>query len=162
MRDAPTSLGLDAYLVGAGPSAASFARLWEALWRQNHISPELLELCRLTFARLHDDKAESAAFNSHLSGPTEERRRSVLAGTISRSPAFTEGEKAVLLFAEYYWLDTQSIPDEVADAVKAHFAEVGLVFLIQALGCIDGRIRTARCLRDLATHTAIEEFTHAA
>lgn len=30
-----------------------------------------------------------------------------------------------------------------------HLGEPGLVFLIEALGCIDGRIRTARCLRDL-------------
>jgi hypothetical protein len=67
---------------------------------------------------------------------------------VSKSPDFTDAEKAVLQFAEYYGLDPQGIPDEVAESVKAHLAEPGLVFLIEALGCIDGRIRTARCLRD--------------
>jgi hypothetical protein len=51
-------------------------------------------------------------------------------------------------------MDAQSIGDEQADEVKAHFGEPGLVLLIEALGCIDGRIRTARCLRDIATHTS--------
>jgi len=34
--------------------------------------------------------------------------------------------------------------------VRDALGEPGLVFLIEALGCLDGRIRTARCLRDLA------------
>ncbi|MGO9804437.1 MAG: hypothetical protein ACLPTL_13495, partial [Steroidobacteraceae bacterium] len=70
------------------------------------------------------------------------------------------GEKALLLFAECYGLDPQSIPDELADEVKAFLGEPGLVFLIEALGCIDGRIRTARCLRDLARFAPAPQDAH--
>src|SRR5690606_7514217 len=63
MTESPTSITLDPALARAGPAAESFARLWRGLWRQDHIPPELLELCRLTFARLHDAPDEIAAAN---------------------------------------------------------------------------------------------------
>ena len=50
-------------------------------------------------------------------------------------------------------LDAQTIADEVAQEAKDHLGEPGLVFLIEALGCLDARIRAARCLRDLAAYT---------
>ncbi len=53
------------------------------------------------------------------------------------------------------------ITDEAADAVKAHYGDAGLVLLIEALGLIDGRIRAARCLRDLSTHASNKEAAHA-
>ena len=56
----------------------------------------------------------------------------------------------MLLFTECYALDPQNIAEEVAQEAKDHLGEPGLVFLIEALGCLDARIRTARCLRDLA------------
>ena len=132
-----SSVSLDRALAGAGPAAESFARFWESLWRQPYVSSVLLEECRRTLARLHGDAVELEAVNP-------------FAGVSSsglREPPATE--RAVLLFAECYWGDAQSIPDDVADAVKARLGEPGLVFLIEALGCIDGRIRSARCLRDL-------------
>jgi hypothetical protein len=149
-------MNLDAHLAKAGPAADSFARLWHKLWHQDFLSAELLELCRLTLARLHSDAAEIAASNSFLSvsDAAAKRRQAVLAGRAHEDPAFSAAEKAVLQFAELYWMDAQSIGDEAADEVKGHFGEPGLVFLIEALGCIDGRIRTARCLRDIATHTS--------
>jgi hypothetical protein len=148
----PTSLDLDRSLALAGAPAASFARLWQSLWVQPYVTPALLELCRLTLARLHQDEWELAANNPHVAPGTltRERRDAVLAGAAAKSAAFSAAEKGVLLLAECYGLDPQSIPDEVADEVKACLGEAGLVFLIEALGCIDGRIRTARCLRDLA------------
>ena len=74
----------------------------------------------------------------------------VLSGNTFRSTEFTPAEKAVLLFTECYALDAQSIADEVAEEAKAHLGEAGLVFLIEALGCLDARIRAARCLRGLS------------
>jgi len=147
-----TSLDLDRHLARAGSPAASFARLWQSLWVQPYVTPALLEMCRLTLARLHQDERELAAPNPHVEPGTltGERLRIVLAGGTLKSPLFSPAEKAVLLFTECYGLDPQSIADDVADAVKDHLGEPGLVFLIEALGCIDGRIRTARCLRDLA------------
>jgi len=165
MTDAttPTSIDLDIHLASAGPAAESFAALWATLWRQNHVPADLLELCRLTLARLHKDAAEIAATNPHLAADraTAERRHSVLTDQALADPAFSDAEKAVLLFAEYYWVDAQSITDDVAEAVKTHFGEPGLVFLIEALGCIDGRIRAARCLRDLSAHVSPKELVDA-
>jgi hypothetical protein len=161
MTENPTSITLDPALAKAGPAAESFARLWRGLWRQDHIPPELLELCRLTFARLHDAPDEIAAANPDLDQLLPPARRTaVIEGGVFDSPAFTDAEKAALTFAEYYWIDPQSITDEAADGVKAHFGEAGLVLLIEALGCIDGRIRTARCLRDIAAHAQVKEVAH--
>lgn len=152
----PNSLNLDAWLEKGGPAAFSFARLWETVWKQDYLSAEQLELCRLTLARLHGDTVEIEAANPHLSPPglDNARRRSVLVGDALESVDFSDGEKAMLLFAEYYWMDAQSITDEVADGVKDWLGEAGLVFLIEALGCIDGRIRAARCLRGFQREAA--------
>jgi hypothetical protein len=157
----PTSLSLDRHLVAAGGAAASFARLWESVWAQPYVSPELLEMCRLTLARLHQNELELRTINPRVgtSAPSPARRASVLAGDACRSPLFSAAERSVLLFCECYGLDPQSIADEVADQTKAHLGEAGLVFLIEALGLIDGRIRTARCLRDLGA-AARSESAH--
>lgn len=161
MTETLTSITLDARLAKAGPAAESFARLWRGFWRQGHIPPELLELCRLTFARLHDAADEIAATNPNLVTPlAPARRTAVIAGDALDSPAFSDAEKAVLTFAEYYWIDPQSITDAASDGVKAHFGEAGLVLLIEALGCLDGRIRTARCLRDIAAQAQVKEVAH--
>ena len=148
----PTSLDLDLQLAVAGGPAASFARLSASLWQQPYLTAELLELCRLTLARLHRDEIEIAAVNPRLvhGQPAAQRRAAVLAGATYKSPAFSAAEKAILLFTECYALDAQSIADEVAQQAKDHLGEPGLVFLIEALGCLDARIRAARCLRDLA------------
>ena len=154
----PNSLDLDRSLAVAGSAAASFARLWQSLWVQPHVAPALLEMCRLTLARLHRDELELAAENPHLEPGIlpAARRAAVVAGTLKPADGFSCAERAVLEFAECFGLDAQSIPDETADAVKAQLGEAGLVFLIEALGCIDGRIRAARCLRDLARATRAE------
>ena len=151
----PTSLDLDRQLALAGGPAASFARLSASLWQQPYVTAELLELCRLTLARLHRDEIEIAAVNPRLppGQPGPQRRAAVLAGATYKSPAFTPAEKAILLFTECYALDAQTIADEVAQEAKDHLGEPGLVFLIEALGCLDARIRAARCLRDLAAYT---------
>jgi len=145
------SINLDSALTRAGPAAESFARIWKTIWSQRYIKPEELELCRLTFARLHADEDEIAAPNANVPVLSATRRQAVLAGKALESAEFTAGEKAILLLAEYYWLDPQSITDEAADDVKKHYGEPGLVLLIESLGIIDGRIRTARVLRDLKT-----------
>ena len=152
MARALSSLDLDAALAPAGAAARSFAQLSERLWQQRYVPTDLLEAARLTLARLHGDAVE---LSMHPNGPAEldpVRRASVVEGRALSDPAFSSAERSVLLFTECYWGDAQSIPDDVADAVKAQLGEPGLVFLIQALGCLDGRIRAARCLRDLAAH----------
>ncbi len=162
MLDEATSINLDEHLARGGPAAQSFARLWRQLWAQDHIPPELLELCRLTFARLHGDEVEMRTVNTFIEngGPKAALRQLVRDDRALYDPTLPAGWRPVLLFAEYYWTDAQSIPDDVADAVKDHHGEAGLVLLIEALGCIDGRIRSARCLRDLSDFRAAQEFAH--
>ena len=163
MADTLTSLTLDEGLARAGPAADTFARLWRHLWAQPQLPEGLLELCRLTIARLHRDEVEMAAANPLAGQRTDlaALRDLVLADKAHDSDAVTAGEKAVLLYAEYYWLDTSSIPDEASEAVKAHYGDAGLVLLIEALGLIDGRMRAARCLRGIAAHrTQQEELVH--
>lgn len=163
MAETLTSLTLDEALARAGPAADTFAQLWRHLWAQPQLPDGLLELCRLTIARLHRDPVEQAALNP-LAGQRADLpalRELVLADKAHESDAFTAGEKAVLLYAEYYWMDTSSIPDEASDAVKAQYGDAGLVLLIEALGVIDGRVRTARCLRGIAAHrNHQEELAH--
>lgn len=156
MAEMLTSITLDDHLAKAGPAAATFARLWGKLWQQPYIAADLLDLCRLTFARLHQDSAEQGVNNPRAGSLTAQRRQTVLDGRAFDDPAFSAADRAVLMFAEYYWTDTQSIPDDAADDVKAYIGEAGLVFLIEALGCIDGRIRTARCLRDIAAQSGVQ------
>lgn len=157
----PTSLDLDRILAIAGSPAARFARLWQSLWVQPYVTPALLEMCRLTLARLHRDADELAANNPHLelNALTAGRKAAVIAGNVHRGAEFSATEKAVLSFTESYAMDPQSIPDDTAEEVKTHLGEPGLVFLIEALGCIDGRIRTARCLRDFS-RVAIARDAH--
>ncbi|HTV94920.1 MAG TPA: hypothetical protein VME42_02935 [Steroidobacteraceae bacterium] len=147
-----TSVNLDEHLSKAGLAARSFARLCGTLWHQERLPGDLLELCRLTLARLHADSQEMAALNTELppSPATAQRRRAVLEGTAGSDPAFSAADRAVLEFTELFWMDAQSIDDAAAEAVTAYHGEAGLVFLIEALGLIDGRIRAARCLRDIA------------
>jgi hypothetical protein len=163
MPSQATSLNLDQHLAQAGPAALSFSRLWERLWQQDYLRPALLELCRLTFARMHGDKVEMAASNPLAAAAPGDAalRQAVLADTALESGVLPAGWRPVLQFAEYYWLDAQSIPDEIAEAVKDDFGEAGLVLLIEALGCIDGRIRAARCLRDISEHRSTREVAHA-
>jgi hypothetical protein len=162
MSSQATSINLDQQLARGGPAAASFARLWERLWRQDYLPPELLELCRLTFARMHGDTIEMAASNPLADAKHADAalRQAVLNDTALDASALPAAWRPVLQFAEYYWVDAQSIPDEIADAVKSGFGEPGLVLLIEALGCIDGRIRAARCLRDLAAYRSQKEVAH--
>jgi hypothetical protein len=151
-----TSIDLDRSLAVAGAPAATFAALWNGLWQQRYVSAQLLEMCRLTLARLHRDAAELAAHNPHVPPGSlpEEHRAALLAGTAARSALFSAGECAILDFAESYALDAQSLTDAQAAAVTQQLGEAGLVFLIEALGCLDARIRAARCLRDLTQSAA--------
>jgi hypothetical protein len=154
-HDPLTSLTLDPHLAAGGAPAATFARLSRGLWTQPYLSAELLECCRLTLARLHRDELESTAVNPYAPLPSAgaARRAAVLAGRAHDSPLFSNGERAVLDFAESYGLDPQSLTDAQASAVKDELGEPGLVFLIEALGCLDARIRTARVLRDVLRHS---------
>jgi len=140
-----TSANLIEQFAVAGDAAASFEEVWRALWNQPHVPAATLELCRLNLARLHRADAELK-----LRMPLAERGRiaeekiaSLLRENWMKDPLFTAAERAVLNFTEWYHVNPQGIPDEVADNVISYLGQSGYVALIEALGFIDGRIRMA-------------------
>ncbi len=138
-----TSANLIDKLAVAGDAAEPFEDVWRAIWNQPHVSAATLELCRLNLARLHRAEAE-LAMRMPLAQPLpEDKIASLLREAWTTDPRFSEAERAVLNFTEWYHVGPQSIPDEVAGEVIERLGESGFVALIEALGFIDGRIRAA-------------------
>jgi len=137
------SANLNDKLAVAGDAAAPFDDVWRAIWNQPHVPAPTLELCRLNLARLHRADAELAMRTPLARRLQEEKIASLLREEWMTDPRFSEAERAVLNFTEWYHVSPQSIPDEVADAAIARIAQRGFVALIEALGFIDGRIRIA-------------------
>ena len=138
-----TSANVIEHLSVAGDAAIPFEELWRALWNQPHVPAATLELCRLYLARLHGAQAELAMRMPVAPQVPEEKIASLLRDNWMKDPLFPESERAVLNFTQWYYIDPQSIPDNVADAVIKHLGQRGFVALIEALGFIDGRIRAA-------------------
>jgi hypothetical protein len=138
-----TSFSVDDRLAAAGPIAQQFHDLSAKFWDLPHIPPELIELCRLDLAVMHKAEAEIAAHNPAVTNVLQAKIDAVLGERWRKDPAFSAAEKSVLDFTEYYFMDPQSIPDEIAAAVTGHWGESGLVCLVEALGFIDSRIRLA-------------------
>ncbi len=130
-------------LTIAGASAQAFDQVWRAIWNQPHVPAAILELCRLNLARLHRAEAELAMRMPLAQSLDEEKIQSLLRENWMTDPRFSASERAVLNFTEWYHVDPQSIPDQVANEVIAHLGQSGFVALIEALGFIDGRIRIA-------------------
>jgi|SRR5579875_3856826 alkylhydroperoxidase family enzyme len=138
-----TSANLIDQLAIAGEAAAPFEEVWRAIWNQPYVAAEILELCRLNLARLHRAEAE-LAIRMPLAQPLpEDKIASLLRENWMTDQRFSQVERAVLNFTEWYYISPQSIPDEVAGEVIAGLGESGFVALIEALGFIDGRIRIA-------------------
>jgi len=134
-----------------GEMARRYEALWQAVWRQGHVPPGVLELCRLRLAQLHGAARELDANPppGAREGLDPKKIESLLHGSWTRDPRFSADERAALDFAEIYAQDPQAITDEFAAAVKIQFGEAGLVALIEALGMIDGRIRLGMMLGTL-------------
>jgi len=138
-----TTLDIDAKLAPAGEIAGLFRDLSAKFWNQPHLSADLIELIRLDLAVMHKAEAEQASRHPAAAGLDPAKIAAVLGENWRKSPLFSDAEKALLDFTEYYYMDPQSIPDEVAAKVVGHFGENGLVCLVEALGFIDSRIRLA-------------------
>lgn len=116
--------------------ADSFTPLYQSLWTQPHVPAPTLELCRLRLAQLHRCEVEWQRSDCAL--PAAKR------DGLSRwdsDAQFSDAERACLAFTEVYAMDVSAITDAHADAVKAHYGDAGLVFLVEALGILDGMTR---------------------
>jgi len=138
-----TSANVITQLRVAGEAAAPFEDVWRAIWNQPHVPAAILELCRLNLARLHRAEAELALRIPLAHSIAEDKIASLLREKWMSDPQFSETERAVLNFTEWYHVSPQSIPDDVAGEVIARLGQSGFVALIEALGFIDGRMRIA-------------------
>ncbi len=130
--------------LGASPDIEDAHRaVWSALGEQRHLPTRILELARLRLAAMHRAEHEMALRSPWASGLSEQKSASTLAGNWHRDKDFDAAEKAVLAFTEIYAQGAEFITDSLADDIKDHFGNAGLVCLIEALGFIDARIRLA-------------------
>ncbi|MDE0930663.1 MAG: hypothetical protein OSA77_08240 [Halioglobus sp.] len=116
--------------------AAPFSALYASLWTQRHVPADVLELCRLRLAQLHQCAVELQ--RQEIGIPAKKSERLAQWDT---DPIFSPAERACLAFTEVYAMDTQALTDQHADAVKMHFGDAGLVLLVEALGILDGMTR---------------------
>lgn len=116
--------------------AAPFSALYAALWTQRHVPADILELCRLRLAQLHQCGVELQRHEIDI--PAE---KSEYLAHWDTDPIFSPAERACLAFTEVYAMDTQALTDQHAQAVKRHFGDAGLVLLVEALGILDGMTR---------------------
>lgn len=116
--------------------AAKFSALYQSLWSQPHLPPEVLEFCRLRLAQLHLCEVEWQRREVDVAA----RKRDALRQWDSDAQ-FSNAERACLAFTEVYAMDAQAITDELAQAVKDHYGDAGLVLLVEALGVLDGMTR---------------------
>lgn len=136
-----TSPNLGQALAAGAAMTVEYERVWDAIWRQPYVPAAVLELCRLRLAQLLGASTELTAQPGIAIDPA--KVDVLLNGDYSRDAGFSAGELAALEFTEIYAQDPQALTDELADNVKRHFDDPGLVCLIKALGFIEGRIRLA-------------------
>jgi hypothetical protein len=123
--------------MGALPQvAACFDALYDSLWTQPHLPAVILELCRLRLAQLHRSDVEWERRGVDVAAS----KRDALHRWDS-DPQFGAPERACLAFTEVYAMDAQAITDTLAQGVKEHFGDAGLVLLVEALGILDGMTR---------------------
>jgi alkylhydroperoxidase family enzyme len=118
--------------------AAAMREVEAAIWAQNAVSPELLELCRLRIAQLLGDEALVATLRQW---PT--------------APGFTEEQRVCLGYAEQLLVDAQGVTDDDAASVIATLGEGA--FLVLAYSC--GFFETTQRARILLSDSSATEET---
>ncbi|MEH6585740.1 MAG: hypothetical protein V7720_04230 [Halioglobus sp.] len=113
-----------------------FLALYRSFWSLESLPAETLELCRLRLAQL----LESDIAWEHEEVALTSMQRDQLRRWPD-SAVFSAAQRACLELTEMHAMDARAITDEQADAVKAHYGEVGFVALVQALGVFDATIR---------------------
>lgn len=113
-----------------------FQALYASFWQLPQLPATTLELCRLRMAQLH-----RSALDWHIQEVQLPQAQREELTRWPASPHFSAAERACLALTEVHAMDAGAITDAQADAVKAHYGEVGLVALLQALGVFDGMIR---------------------
>lgn len=116
--------------------AACFDALYASLWTQPHLPADILELCRLRLAQLHRSDVEWERKGVDVAASKRDALRQW-----DSAAQFSAPERVCLAFTEVYAMDAQAITDALAQDVKDHFGDAGLVLLVEALGILDGMTR---------------------
>ncbi len=126
-----------AQLMGRLPAIGEhFQRLHASFYPLSQLPPETMELCRLRLAQLHRSDADFALAEYPVAAGKREQLQNWHSAAV-----FSAAERACLELAEVHAMDCGAITDALADAVKQHHGEAGLVALLQGLGVFDGFIR---------------------
>jgi alkylhydroperoxidase family enzyme len=111
--------------------AAALRDVEAALWAQDALDPEILELCRLRIAQLlgaDDELRERSPAAAGLDEVLVEKLRQW-----PTAPEFDERQRACIGFAEQALIDAQEVTDDQVARVIAAVGEGG--FLVLSYGC---------------------------
>jgi len=115
-----------------------YRTFYGTLWDHHLVAANLLELCRLRIAAIHDCEAERAIRHA-TAGVTDEQ---VAALADWRAAAcFSPAERAVLAFAEKMPWQHQGVTDDDVAAVRTHLTDPQVVALTVALTLFDANCR---------------------
>ncbi|MFN8027987.1 MAG: hypothetical protein U0W40_16970 [Acidimicrobiia bacterium] len=115
-----------------------------AVWDQDQVEPELLELCRRRIAQMLD--ADEAASRP----PVAVALDADLVAQLRQWPtsdAFSEGQRVALGFAEQLVVDAQGVSDEQAAQVIDVLGDGGFLVLTYACGFFETTQRASIVLR---------------
>ena len=131
-------------VAGLRPAyAAALREVEAAVWDQDQVEPELLELCRLRIAQMLD------ADESLTRPPVAVTRDDALVSQLRQWPtsdAFDERRRAALGFAEQLVVDAQGVSDEHAAQVIATLGDGAFLVLTYACGFFETTQRASMVL----------------
>jgi alkylhydroperoxidase family enzyme len=115
--------------------AAALREVEQALWDQDVLAPEVLELCRVRIAQLLGADGEL-----HVSPPAAGRLDAALIDVLPQwpiAPGFSEQQRTCLGYAEQILIDAQGVTDEQAAQVIEAVGEGGFLVLTYACGLFE-------------------------
>ena len=115
-----------------------YKRFYGALWDEGLLPRDVLELCRLRIARMHECEAELAVRDVEA-GITDEQLDRL--ETFESADCFSDAQKAALRIAEKMPYAHHAILDEEYEHLRRYFDEPQVVALTVALALIDTNCR---------------------
>lgn len=126
--------------------AAAMRDVEAAIWAQDAVDPQLLELCRLRIAQLLDAPDDFATRSPGAAGLDES-----LVATLRQwptAPGFTEAQRVCLGYAEQLLVDAQGVTDDDAAQVIATLGEGAFLVLAYSCGFFETTMRARILLGD--------------
>jgi alkylhydroperoxidase family enzyme len=111
--------------------AAALREVESALWEQDVLEPQILELCRLRIAQLLGDPDATNERSPAAAGLDQARLRSV--AQWPTAPEFEDRHRVCLGYAEQLLMDAQAVSDDDVARVIDAVGEGG--FLVLTYGC---------------------------